>query len=598
MVKTNDEKLIVDNLNYIGLDLKNIPDFLKNFKKVEFNPTKIYEQTECKVYRYIKLKDIQILLTPSNTESSLIEKYKYAKPLSEYLEDEIFFSKLLEKLNKQEIEKIEIEQNLANDKIPFKVEYQTNKSWQIFYSEDTGKYFMLISTQQLDYSALFFLLKKQIKLYDSKEEELIYVPITYLDYSETYLTATQMVDIEKYIWLFTKEWPKFYEVYTKDNELTLHLVGITGVYDKIKSCYKIELKSKHEANQFYTLIKSLFILKTELPHHYNFDTQINEKGELIFEFNNKLINYNNLSKFIKEEYKKKSQKLQEIFKEKENLEIRLDNLREEELEKNKEYLFRERQVSTYLLCRKSIFGKIKYFFNSKNGRFTKIKEKRSGINKTKEQNEIERSISNAIIEEKEIYNIEDLIKISLEVDRIELRIQNIQLDIGSIENKIKVIIEKINNATLFIDRIEEHRKSIFEFWRFSNKDVPISLNAGKEIQENNTQKNEEINHSESINIYLCSNDKLNLLETKKFYINPTDAINVVQDNKTSLYKIKVPINSKIECNQSVVELDMSEYKIDLKRQKIFRINYGANNFDFKERIICVYECEAIFKGDC
>jgi len=37
---------------------------------------------------------------------------------------------------------------------------------------------------------------------------------------------------------------------------------------------------------------------------------------------------------------------------------------------------------------------------------------------------------------------------------------------------------------------------------------------------------------------------------------------------------------------------MSRYKIDLKKQKIFRINGTDNNFDFREKIICVYEYEA------
>ena len=45
-------------------------------------------------------------------------------------------------------------------------------------------------------------------------------------------------------------------------------------------------KTKEDAVKFYTLVKALFILQTELPHHYKFETQIGEKGELVFELNN------------------------------------------------------------------------------------------------------------------------------------------------------------------------------------------------------------------------------------------------------------------------------------------------------------------------
>ena len=91
---------------------------------------------------------------------------------------------------------------------------------------------------------------------------------------------------------------------------------------------------------------------------------------------------------------------------------------------------------------------------------------------------------------------------------------------------------------------------------------------------------------------MCSNDKLNLTETKEFYINPTDAINNFAGEKVSLYKINVIPGVDIEEKQETIEFNMSKYKIDLKKQKIFRINQGENKFNFNEKIICVYEYEA------
>ena len=754
MSETNEKNLILENLNYIGLDLENVPDFLMDYKDVDYKPTRAYEQTDFRVYRYINLKDIQILLTPTNRLNSITEKYSKAMPLCEYLSDEeenvlnhAIFLKMIESLNKNEINKIEEEQKLASKKVPFKVKYDTNYLWEIYYSEFTGKYFMMVTTEDQNYNAFFYLLKKQIECQKSGKDELIFVPISYLDYTKRYLKKSEISDLEKYIWLFTKDWSKIYEVFDENNDMTLHTVGTAVVYDKMRSYFKTELLTKEDAVKFYTLVKALFILQTELPHHYKFETQIGDKGELVFEFNNKKIDYNNLPKFIKEEYKKYSKELQKIFEEKEKLDIKVEKLKEEEILKNKEYLFREKQVATYLECRKSVFGKIKYFFKAKNGKFVKAKNKDNSTKKIKEQNDMERSIANAIIEEKELYTIEDLIKVCIELDRINIRIKDASLDIKALKEKIEIVETKIKNATEFIETIEEHKKSIFEFWKFANKDVALGLNAGKEevkevkskkikrafdyeediedlgIEADNIQRNifskdekdglylattniiGDINrvrnnekllekgieklktimkeestilsidsfdifgnikndktkisvlsnkkHRESekdkytildisdntsledyeeklkkeiviieealektkalvdMDIYLCLNEKLNLNNIEKFYINPSDAIRAENTDKISLYKIKIKEGMNIVYNtniihynnfnstlpsgmdvQNTVTFDMKRYKIDLKKQKIFRINGTEDNFYFKEKIVCVYEYEA------
>ena len=754
MSETNEKNLILENLNYIGLDLENVPDFLMDYQDVDYKPTRAYEQTDFKVYRYINLKDIQILLTPTNRLNSITEKYSKAMPLCEYLSDEeenvlnhALFLKMIESLNKNEINKIEEEQKIAKEKVPFKVKYDTNYLWEIYYSEFTGKYFMMVTTEDQNYNAFFYLLKKQIECQKSGKDELIFVPISYLDYTKRYLKKSEISDLEKYIWLFTKDWPKIYEVFDENNDMTLHVVGTAVVYDKMRSYFKTELLTKEDAVKFYTLVKALFILQTELPHHYRFETQIGDKGELVFEFNNKKIDYNNLPNFIKEEYKKYSKELQKIFEEKEKLDIKVEKLKEEELSLNKEYFFREKQVATYLECRKSVFGKIKYFFKAKNGKFVKAKNKDNSTKKIKEQNEMEKSIANAIIEEKELYTIEDLIKVCIELDRINIRIKDANLDIKALKEKIEVVETKIKNATKFIETIEEHKKSIFEFWRFANKDVALGLNAGKEevkeikskkikrafdyeediedlgIEADNIQRNifskdetdsvylattnviDDINrirnneniseksienlkismkeestifsidsfdifgnikndktkisvlsnkkHRESekdkytildisdntsledyeeklkkeivlieqslektkaitdMDIYLCSNEKLNLNNIEMFYMNPSDAIKVEDTDKISLYKIKIKEGMNVVYNtniihynnfnntlpygmnvQNTVTFDMKKYKIDLKKQKIFRINGTEDNFYFKEKIVCVYEYEA------
>jgi len=69
-------------------------------------------------------------------------------------------------------------------------------------------------------------------------------------------------------------------------------------------------------------------------------------------------------------------------------------------------------------------------------------------------------------------------------------IKNYQLDIEALELKTKNLDRKIKNSQLYIDEIENHKKSIFEFWRFANKDEMPSLTEGssKISMKNNIKK--------------------------------------------------------------------------------------------------------------
>ena len=76
---TNDEKEIIEQkLEYFGLDLENVPEFLKSFKPLNYRPLESYDDTY-KIYKYINICDIQILITPTDRLTSLQEKYKLAK---------------------------------------------------------------------------------------------------------------------------------------------------------------------------------------------------------------------------------------------------------------------------------------------------------------------------------------------------------------------------------------------------------------------------------------------------------------------------------------------------------------------------------------
>ena len=231
--------------------------------------------------------------------------YEYLIPeKEESIERHTKFLEMVKNLEADKIEEISEEQKILNKQVPFKIKYPKDYLWQIYYSEYTNKYFMLVTIEDLEYSAFFYLLKQQLAGNKGK----IFVPISYTDYSREYLTRTQETDIENYLWYSTKEWPLVYEVYDKENNLTVHITGKTNIFDEIKSDYKIKLKSKQEAEKFYKLLKALFIMQTEAPHYYNFEISIDEKGSLQFSLEGKKIIYEILSSFIKQEYLKAEEK--------------------------------------------------------------------------------------------------------------------------------------------------------------------------------------------------------------------------------------------------------------------------------------------------
>ena len=67
---------IAEKFKYIGLDLDNIPDFIKEFKPIDYRPSRFNNEHTYKIYKYVNIKDIQILLTPTNRMSDTIQKYR------------------------------------------------------------------------------------------------------------------------------------------------------------------------------------------------------------------------------------------------------------------------------------------------------------------------------------------------------------------------------------------------------------------------------------------------------------------------------------------------------------------------------------------
>ena len=481
---------IKEKLNVLGLDLENLPTFLTETNPIIFNPSRLNNDKELKVYKYVPIKDIEIYCTTAHRDDPIKEKYSKSMPLGRFIEESEHDSEksvellnVFERISDISIKRVALEQSKMADKIPFTVHYPKNQLWQIYYSADTDRYFMLVSLKEDTFDELFYLLKKKIEAEQKDKNEKVFVPISYVNYSEQYLSNKEINDIENYLWVFTKNWSLTYEVHDLDDKLTVQIVGETPIYDSLKTMYKIILRSKEEADEFYKLIKALFILQTELGSRYNFTTQINESNGIEFFYEGKKITYGDLPEFIKEKYIETEAEIKKFNQKSFKLEHKLKDLKAELKKEEAEYFIKQKEISTYLECKKTFFGKVKYFFSKKKNKPKEEIEEVENKEETKEPKPIQ-----GYTDDKKYHTIDDLVTVQALYEKSERYVKDLTQDIKALELKIVNTKKKIENATLYIKEIDQHKKSLFDFWKFANKDEVLELDAGDEIYDGNAQK--------------------------------------------------------------------------------------------------------------
>ena len=629
-----------DVLEYIGLDLENIPQKLLEAEPIhfsDFSNSNIY-----KVYDYVSVHDLEILITPLDRTAEIRERYKTAKPLSAYLQTDDrkskeIFNDVLDLASVNEIKKLEdLQEKLKN--IPYFVKYDKNYLWQIYYSKEDNKYFMLFPANEGETSVLFYIIKKKLE----KEDTKIFVPINKMDYKGNLLTSAQINDIENYIWLFTNEWPNIYEVSGK----YLYVTGHTKIKKLFSTYYRNVFDNKLDAEKFYMLLKALFILTTETNYKYNFEPYVNENGEIEFEFNNESSNAlsKNSRKTVKQsnEDEKKVLESKKSFKANEsdselitvqNLadfvdkQVELQKLRktdlEEEIVRNEEilkelkeyvkkqndiYVMQEKQIVMFLDCKKSFFKKISYFFKAKKFVMPKLDNK---IDKKLEDELGENSLEDELSKKNEInlngsYTIKELVSVFNSANEVEIKARAVRADLKALKLKKENYARKIENAKKYIDEIESHKKSIFEFWKFSNKDELPALNEGESSESNETKTNANLDkdllgaRADSLQRQKLSDEEINALYL--FYVMPkifnriskTYAKNENEDTK----KIEKDILESLKNKTSKRSLDnlINDYtavkKINSKEHRenerneiaILRINENTTVEEFEDRI--------------
>ena len=314
MEKDTKEELL-SKLEYLGLNTDEIPEYLKDFSPISFNLSRLNNNDrDHRVFQFVPIDKIQILLTPALRNDDIKDKYSKAVPLGRFFnptgnEDDIeryaTLLKIFSKLSIADVENVAIVQKKLEKTEPFRVKYNKDHLWQIYYSEATDSYFMLVCTKEETFAEFFYLLKKKIAFAENKRAKVvpkIFVPINYVNYSGEFLTRDEITDVENYLWLFTKNWPLIFEVYDKNRKMSLQIIGDTYVYNNVKSTYKMKLINPEEAIKFYKLLKALFIMQTEIKDHFEFTTKIDSKNGLELYMGKIRITYDSLEDFIKSEY--------------------------------------------------------------------------------------------------------------------------------------------------------------------------------------------------------------------------------------------------------------------------------------------------------
>ena len=108
----NKNQEIKKKLEYIGLNLEEIPETLKLVEELHFQPNAGIDEKKYRQYKFVSPKEIEILLSPTNRLEDVKEKYAKAEPLAYYLdstseENEVKHETFLRMLKEVKIEDIE-----------------------------------------------------------------------------------------------------------------------------------------------------------------------------------------------------------------------------------------------------------------------------------------------------------------------------------------------------------------------------------------------------------------------------------------------------------------------------------------------------------
>lgn len=143
-------------------------------------------------------------------------------------------------------------------------------------------------------------------------------------------------------------------------------------------------------------------------------------------------------------------------------------------------------------------------------------------------------------------------------------VKSLKTDEKALELKKINLERKIKNANIYLNEIELHKKSIFEFWKFTNKDELPSLNEGEEEENSNKEKiAKSFNYEEDIENF---GKKVDELQRRKLSKNETDSVFAVKNALTSIQILQnTKSNELTEKQRSILEKELNKIKSEYEK---------------------------------
>ena len=156
--------------------------------------------------------------------------------------------------------------------------------------------------------------------------------------------------------------------------------------------------------------------------------------------------------------------------------------------------------------------------------------------------------------------MEELIQKGKETSEKENNLKNTKMDINALKLKNRNLVKKIENATAFINEIDSHKRSIFEFWKYSNKDEIEALEEGEEEPINVKPHSKVFDYEDDFEEFGETMDDVqrkvfNKEELDDIYLTTTNQLEVMNRLKTE------------EITAKELEQYLKQIKKDLQNEK-------------------------------
>lgn len=512
-----------DRLEYIGLDIDNLSPVIKDFKGLNFKASDAFSEEKNSIYMNVPISKIDILITNHSNDEKLSTKYKDAISLNSYLirEEELqegvsnflTFANILKHFDKKTVEEIGKDQEKYTKSAPFDVTYERSSRWNIYYSALDDRYFMLVCSDENEFSEFIYLLKEKIALEKenrnkkNKKEKYIYVPIYMYASNYSYLSTEMKSELENNLWYFTDNWPITYEMYDSKHNFKMVIVGKSKIYNDLLSLYKVEFSNKEEAEKYFKYVKALFEIDQGTKRYISFRPYITNSGSLKFKRDNIVIEFEDIANILSVEYEKIFSDLLKYSRENCKKEEKVERLKIEKEEKEEKLENIQNEVILFNTTTRSFFGKIRYFFkkspieelsNNKNSKKENQEKENKGEN-SKAPKDLEKDKENEKIKEvKEKYTlkggfctIEEYVTIYNEYKKVTKKYSDNIKDINALKLANKNIDKNIGNAKEYLKDIISNKHNIITFMKYTNKDNLRRLPEYEREKEEITAKESE-----------------------------------------------------------------------------------------------------------